>query len=717
MFVNFYNLAKQPFGETPDPRFIYQSKTHREAMASLAYGLSAGRGFLVLSALPGMGKTTLLFRLLEWLRGTSRAVFMFQTQCDSRDLLRFLLAELDIEAKRNDVIWMYSQLKKVLAAEAQAGRRLVLVIDEAQNLKPSVLESVRLLSDYENPNSKLIQIVLAGQPQLANKLARTELAQLRQRISIFSRLVPFSPAETNEYISHRLMVAGANGRKIFDPQARELIAYYARGIPRNINMLCFNAMSLGYALGKQEIDRSIIVEAARDFEMFPLAHGANPPDLTPEVDPELGEEKPAPEPRRAKSRPRAIESVAPPPVRAAAPEVTSTLDPPLFDEPPVAENPLGFEDPNLAAPAQIAEPTYAPKAMAAAAGAGFSSVPTVKAAPITRATPPAPIREKPPRVEAQVTEEAPVVERVTEPEPEHEDVAASEPEAEVTFLDDSALVESSPRWTSRFFSIFSRRRNGNGSESVLKKSRYWQNTFIIACVLTGGVLFGLSHFRRFISKTPTVSANGENSSKSEEESGAREAAVAPANAQIDTLAGNPTPKAEKNTPTQAVDVDNTSSTPNPSTSGASTKTSLPQGATTTQTKNTSDTSSSDFFPNPNQIALPAMIPESGLMLHADIGVRAPRLLSKATLIYPLLAVQHGIQGQVVVDTIIDTTGRPTNPKAIAGPPELRRAAVECVSAWQYQPGSQDYKPVPVEMVVPIDFTIPNQVSSVGAVTK
>jgi TonB family protein len=710
MFVNFYKLAKQPFGETPDPRFIYQSKTHREAMASLAYGLSAGRGFLVLSALPGMGKTTLLFRLLEWLRGTSRAVFMFQTQCDSRDLLRFLLAELDIEAKRNDVIWMYSQLKKVLAAEAEAGRRLVLVIDEAQNLKPSVLESVRLLSDYENPNSKLIQIVLAGQPQLANKLARTELAQLRQRISIFARLVPFSPAETNEYIQHRLMVAGSNGRKIFDPEACELIAYYARGIPRNINMLCFNAMSLGYALGRAQIDRAIIQEAARDFEMFPLAHGSNPPDITSEV----GDEPTVPaESRRTKSRSQ--NEVPPPPRETRHPEVTSTLDPPLFDEPSRAEVPLALEEPNLEARAEVgepAEPAPKPKAKAAAAAAGAGSVPVNSVAMPQRApiVEEAPIEDTRPRTEG--SDETPIGKEPPEPE----EITTSEPETEVTFLDDSALEESSPRWTSRFLSIFS--WGGGNSKAEQKKSRYWQTAFILACVLTAGFMLGLSHFRRFVAKSTTVNADGTSSTRSEEKSAEKQATAVAPGTQSNSPVGAAVPQTDKKALPQNIDVDNTGSARGSSASSApSVGTSLAQSTEGTPLKSGSDTFSSDFFPNPRQFPLPAMIPESGMMIHAEVGVRAPRLLSKAPLVYPLVAMQRGIQGQVVVDTIIDTTGRPTNPKAITGPPELQRAAAESVSTWQYQPGSLDYKPVPVEMVVPVDFTIPNRVPSAGAVTK
>ena len=258
MFLDFYKLREQPFSDTPDPRFTYLSRTHREALASLFYGLETGRGFLALIAEPGMGKTTLLFHVLELLRRSARTAFLFQTQCDSRELLRYLLADIGIDSQEKDLAWMHEQLKQALIDTASAGKRFVVFIDEAQNLGESVLETIRLLSDFETPHSKLMQIVLAGQPQLADTLARPALAQLRQRISILSRLHPFTPAEVDAYMNHRLKVAGDESGHLFTPEARAMIAAKSKGVPRNINNLCFNSLSLGYSLGKKEIDCSLM---------------------------------------------------------------------------------------------------------------------------------------------------------------------------------------------------------------------------------------------------------------------------------------------------------------------------------------------------------------------------------------------------------------------------------------------------------------------------
>src|SRR2546425_6886444 len=212
MFLDFYQLREQPFGVTPDPRYLYLSSTHKEALASLYYGIEAGRGFLALIAKPGIGKTTLLFQLLERLEGSARTIFLFQTQCDLREFFRYLLADLGVDTSGLDLVQMHEKLNEILIREARAKRRFVLVIDEAQNLEDTVLESVRLLSDFETPSAKLMQIVLAGQPQLAEKLARPELIQLRKRISIVSRLQPLTPEETSQYIEHRLRVAGLGGK-------------------------------------------------------------------------------------------------------------------------------------------------------------------------------------------------------------------------------------------------------------------------------------------------------------------------------------------------------------------------------------------------------------------------------------------------------------------------------------------------------------------------
>src|ERR1700730_4471096 len=281
MFLDFYKLREQPFSDTPDPRSVYLSETHREALASLFYGLETGRGFLALIAEPGMGKTTLLFQLLEHLRSSVRTAFLFQTQCDSRELLRYLLADLGVDARGKDLPWMHEQLKEVLVGEANAGKRVVVFIDEAHNLEEPVLETVRLLSDFETPRSKLMQIVLAGQTELADKLARPALTQLRQRISVLCRLSRFTRSETDAYIDHRLRVAGYEGGSLFTPEARAMIASWSRGVPRNINNLCFNVLTLGYALGRKEIDYSVVQEAANDLELNPAFSNQYDPQLSP----------------------------------------------------------------------------------------------------------------------------------------------------------------------------------------------------------------------------------------------------------------------------------------------------------------------------------------------------------------------------------------------------------------------------------------------------
>src|SRR6202158_1182369 len=182
-FLEHFGLSEQPFGVTPDPRFLYLGPKHRQALAALNYGTELNRGFLTLIAQPGMGKTSLIFQYLEDLRGKARTVFLFHTDCNSRELMSYLLADLGLDGTGKDLPEMHSILNQVLLEEMRAGGRLVVVIDEAQNLGEEVLESVRLLSNFETPWMKLIQIVLAGQPQLADRLVKPSMAQLRQRIS------------------------------------------------------------------------------------------------------------------------------------------------------------------------------------------------------------------------------------------------------------------------------------------------------------------------------------------------------------------------------------------------------------------------------------------------------------------------------------------------------------------------------------------------------
>jgi general secretion pathway protein A len=271
MYLEFYGLKEEPFGVTPDPRFLYLSPGHREALASIYYGIEAGRGFISLIAVPGMGKTTLLFHLLERFRSSARTAFLFQTQCTSREFMRFLLSELGCQSGGGqDPVAMHEEFNRLLLQEARAGRRCILIVDEAQNLDSSVLETIRLLSDFETPRAKLLQIILAGQPQLADKLARPSLAQLRQRISLIGRLGSLSPQETRNYLDHRLKVAGLSGERIFTDEACEMIAELSLGIPRNINNLCFNALSLGFAMRQKTIGAEVMKEVAADFDLSQL---------------------------------------------------------------------------------------------------------------------------------------------------------------------------------------------------------------------------------------------------------------------------------------------------------------------------------------------------------------------------------------------------------------------------------------------------------------
>jgi general secretion pathway protein A len=282
MVLDFYNLAEQPFGVTPDSRFLYLGPQHREALASLVYGTESNRGFLALIAKPGMGKTSLLYHYLAYLRDKARTAFVFRTDCDSREFIRHVLIDLGIEVAGMDLPAMHEALNRLLTDEMRAGRRFVLVVDEAQNLEEKVLESIRLLSNFETPWMKLMQIVLAGQPQLADRLASPSMAQLRQRVSIVMRIEPFTPKEVDAYIDHRLWIGGCDRPSLFTANARKLIAEHSEGIPRNINNLCFNALSLGCALKRKTIDRDVILEVISDLDLEPLREKPTIPTARPE---------------------------------------------------------------------------------------------------------------------------------------------------------------------------------------------------------------------------------------------------------------------------------------------------------------------------------------------------------------------------------------------------------------------------------------------------
>ncbi len=270
MFLEFYKLRENPFGVTPDPRFLYFGETHKRAFASLLYAVENKRGFSALIAEPGMGKTSLLFRMLDALQDQARTAFLFQAVADVRELLRTMLFYLGIKCPSEDPAVMRDALNASLLQELRAGRGVVVVIDEAQNLDAKILETVRQLSNFETTKEKLMHIVLAGQPGLAGKLADASMTQLLQRISSINRLEPFDSREVVRYVNHRLQTAGYQGpAPIFAADAVALVARASHGIPRNINNLCFRALTVGYEKQAAMIDLKIIEQVISDLQLGP----------------------------------------------------------------------------------------------------------------------------------------------------------------------------------------------------------------------------------------------------------------------------------------------------------------------------------------------------------------------------------------------------------------------------------------------------------------
>ncbi len=271
MYCEFYQLSERPFNVTPDPKFLYLNARYREAVAALQYGITQRKGFITLIGEAGTGKTTLLKRLLDDLDPNTRTVFLFNTNVTFEEILEYIFAEFDLPVHSGKKLYMLQRLNAFLLEELSRGRNVALLIDEAQDLDISVLEDLRLLSNLETAKEKILQIVLSGQPELGQKLSNPALRQLRQRIGINCRLLPLSRDEVSEYIQFRLQAAGAPDLKLFTRDAEDQIYHFSRGIPRLVNVVCDNALVIGYALGKRRIGADIIKEAAAD--LLPLEGG------------------------------------------------------------------------------------------------------------------------------------------------------------------------------------------------------------------------------------------------------------------------------------------------------------------------------------------------------------------------------------------------------------------------------------------------------------
>ncbi len=270
MYTKYFGLNEKPFTLTPNPRFIFLSKNHKEAFAHLLYGINNHYGFIELIGEVGTGKTTVLRTLLNQLQEENyRTALIFNPCLTGVELLRSISHEFGLNAQSEYANELLAELNKFLLAETTKGRTVVLVIDESQNLEPAVLEQIRLISNLETENDKLIQIILAGQPELGALLERPELRQLNQRIAVRYRLKSMSMNETRAYIRHRMEVAGETGGVSFSLFATRWIYLYTRGVPRMINILCDRSLLIAYGDERRRITAGIVTRAIREILNVP----------------------------------------------------------------------------------------------------------------------------------------------------------------------------------------------------------------------------------------------------------------------------------------------------------------------------------------------------------------------------------------------------------------------------------------------------------------
>ena len=268
-YKEHFGLKQDPFNITADPAFLYLSRSHREALAQLSYGIKARKGFVVLTGEVGTGKTTLINGLLDELDGDTRTALIFSYIANPFDLLRYTCNEFGLRSPqhaRSDFYEYLALLNDYLFESYRSGKNCALIIDEAQNLSSEVLESVRLLSNFETSKDKLLQILLVGQPELSTRLNSQELRQLKQRVTVRFQLRSLTLKECHEYIASRLQVAGGNPT-LFTPKAVEVIYACSGGIPRVINVICDGALMTAYALRKTSIDESLIRQVAEDLQI------------------------------------------------------------------------------------------------------------------------------------------------------------------------------------------------------------------------------------------------------------------------------------------------------------------------------------------------------------------------------------------------------------------------------------------------------------------
>ena len=268
MYQDYYRLKKEPFHITPDPEFLFLSPSHKQALGSIVYGVQNRKGFVVITGEVGVGKTTIVRSYLERVaKQKTKIIYIFNANVSFGNLLKTIYKELGLDARTDDTVQMLDGLYEVLMEEYKQGSTVLLIVDEAQNMPIETLEDIRMLSNLETSKTKLLQIVLIGQPEFEKILNLHELRQLKQRVAIHSIILPFTAKDSLAYIRHRLAkVALLPDAPVFTKSAMKMIVKEANGIPRIINILCDNALITGFGYKKKPVDTKIVKEIVADFK-------------------------------------------------------------------------------------------------------------------------------------------------------------------------------------------------------------------------------------------------------------------------------------------------------------------------------------------------------------------------------------------------------------------------------------------------------------------
>lgn len=268
MYCQFYSLKEKPFNVTSDPAFFFLSRQHKEALSHLLYGVTQRKGILVITGEIGTGKTTLCRFFLNQLPKNVKTAFILNPYFSEIQLLEAIINDFGLKVKNKSRLSFVWELNRFLLSESEDGNNVVLIIDEAQNLRPQALEQIRLLSNLETEKDKLIQIVLMGQPELNRKLDLYDLRQLQQRIMVRYHITPLEKDELSEYINHRLNIAGSNGSINFTDETLKAISDFSYGVPRLINIICDRALLAGFVAETKTINSDIINKCIKELNIY-----------------------------------------------------------------------------------------------------------------------------------------------------------------------------------------------------------------------------------------------------------------------------------------------------------------------------------------------------------------------------------------------------------------------------------------------------------------